>query len=86
MKAFKLIQHIEKQGLDNSLFNSFTMPNFENSIEFVKRYFGGDFIAGWLEKGENYVAFWGEDNKPEGIADAVVSDDNKQKIYIYHAE
>lgn len=62
------------------------MPEIGSGIDFVSRYFGGDFIAGWLEKGDNYVAFWGEENKPNGIADAIVTDDASQKIYIFKAE
>lgn len=86
MKTFKLLQHIEREGLNNSLFDTFTMPDFEGWAEFVGRYFGGNFIAGWLERGHNYVAFWGEENAPGEIPDAIVTDSDNQRIFIFAAE
>lgn len=86
MKTFKLWQFIERAGLNNSLFNAFTMPESEGSVGFVRRYFGGNFIAGWLERGHNYVAFCDDEHKPEGIPDAIVTDGYNHWIFIFAAE
>lgn len=86
METFKILQHIEKSGIDNSMYNAFTMPEIGTGIDFVRRYFGGDFLVGWLESGQHYVAFWSEEDRPAGIPDAIVTDTDGAKIYIYHAE
>lgn len=86
MKTFYLLRHVEKQGLDNSEFNCFTMPGIGTATDFVKRYFGGSFVSGTLERGQHYVAFWGEANKPDEDADAVITDDSGYEIFIYRAE
>ena len=83
MKAFDLIQFIEKEGLNNSLFHAFEYNGQENQIEFVERYFGADFTAGLLKGGAKYVAFWGEQNKPEGIPDAILTSKEQGKIYVF---
>lgn len=83
MKAFNLIQFIEKSGIDNSLFHAFEYNGKENQIEFVNRYFGADFTAGLLKSGAKYVAFWGKENAPKGIADAILTSKEQGKIYIY---
>lgn len=86
MKAFNLIQFIENNGLDNSLFNAFEFNGKENQIEFVNRYFGADFTAGLLKSGGKYVAFWGDINKPNGIADAILTSKEQGRIYVYEVE
>lgn len=83
MKAFNVIKFIEKSGLDNSLFHAFEYNGKENQIEFVRRYFGADFTAGLLKGGAKYVAFWGEQNKPEGIPDAILTSKEQGKIYVF---
>lgn len=83
MKAFNLIQFIEKEGLDNSLFHAFEFNGKENQIDFVKRYFGADFTAGLLKSGGKYVAFWGKENLPAGIPDAVLTSKEQGEIYVY---
>ena len=84
MKAFRILEHIEKQGLANSQYQTFRYNTPETNVDFVKRYFGGDFVAGYLNRGYNYVAFW--DDAPKDVADAIVTDNEGQRIYIYHCE
>lgn len=83
MKAFNLIQFIEKSGLDNSLFHAFEFNVEENQIEFVNCYFGAEFTAGLLESGAKYVAFWGKENAPAGIPDAILTSKEQGKIYVF---
>ena len=83
MKAFDLIQFIEKEGLNNSLFHAFEYNGQETQVEFIERYFGADFTAGLLKGGAKYVAFWGEQNKPEGIPDAILTSKEQGKIYVF---
>lgn len=87
MKAINIIKHIEAQGLNNSQYTTFRYyeNNGETPIEFVRSYFGGDFVAGLIKPETDYIAFW-EGSQPEGVADAVVTDNNNGKIYIYEVE
>lgn len=84
MKTFKILQHIEKQGLENNMYDTFRYDTPESNVTFVKRYFGGDFVAGYLKRGSNYIAFW--DECPEAVADAIVTDSEGQKIAIFECE
>lgn len=83
MKAFYLIQFIEKSGIDNSLFHAFEFNGKENQIDFVNRYFGAEFTAGLLEDEAEYIAFWGIDNAPQGIPDAILTSKEQGKIYVF---
>ena len=40
---------------------------------------------GLIKPETDYIAFW-EDSQPEGVADAVVTDNYNGKIYIYEVE
>lgn len=84
MKAIKIIKHIERQGIENREHQTFRYAG-ENACEFVRRYFGGDFVAGGLAEETDYIAFW-DGFQPEGCPDAVVTDDQNGKIYIYEIE
>lgn len=57
----------------------------ETTVEFVRRYFGGDFVAGLIKPETDYIAFWAY-SQPQGVPDAVVTDDNGHRIYIYEVE
>lgn len=87
MKAIIIIKHIETEGLNNSQCTTFQYndPEGETPVEFVSRYFGGDFVAGLIKPGANYIAFW-EGSQPQGVPDAVVTDNYNGKIYIYEVE
>lgn len=87
MKAINIIKHIETQGMNNCQYTTFRYyeNDGESPIEFVHRYFGGDFVAGLIKPGANYIAFW-EGSQPQGVPDAVVTDNYNGKIYIYEVE
>lgn len=87
MKAINIIKHIETQGLNNSQYTTFRYyeNNGETPVEFVSRYFGGDFVAGQIKPETDYIAFWA-DSQPEGVPDAVVTDNYNGKIYVYEIE
>ena len=87
MKAINIIKHIETQGLNNGQYTTFRYndPEEETPVEFVSRYFGGDFVAGLIKPGADYVAFW-DGFQPDGCPDAVVTDNYNGKIYVYEAE
>ena len=83
MRAFDLIQFIEKSGLDNSGFHAFEYNGASegSQVVFVRRYFGADFTAGLLASGAKYVAFWGV--RPKFIPDAILTSEEQGKIYVY---
>ena len=87
MKAINIIKHIETQGLNNSQYTTFRYCDTEGEtpVEFVSRYFGGDFVAGLIKPDTDYIAFW-KDSQPQGVPDAVVTDNYNGKIYIYEVE
>ena len=87
MKAINIIKHIETQGLNNGQYATFRYedPDGETPAEFVSRYFGGDFVAGLIKPGADYVAFW-EGSQPDGCPDAVLTADDETKIYVYEVE
>lgn len=87
MKAINIIKHIERDGLDNSKYTTFQYNDFtgENPVEFVRRYFGGDFVAGLIKQETDYIAFW-KGCEPGGVPDAVITDNYNEKIYIYEVE
>lgn len=87
MKAINIIKHIETQGLNNGQYTTFRYNDTEGetTVEFVRRYFGGDFVAGLIKPETDYIAFWAY-SQPQGVPDAVVTDDNGHRIYIYEVE
>lgn len=87
MKAINIIKHIETQGLNNGQYTTFRYndPEEETPVEFVSRYFGGDFVAGLIKPETDYIAFWAY-SQPQGVPDAVVTDNYNGKIYIYEIE
>ena len=87
MKAINIIKHIETQGLNNGQCTTFRYndPEEETPVEFVSRYFGGDFVAGMIKPETDYIAFWAY-SQPQGVPDAVVTDNYNGKIYIYEVE
>ena len=82
-----IIKHDETQGLNNSQYTTFRYnnPEGETPVEFVGRYFGGDFVAGQIKSETDYIAFW-EESQPAGVPDAVVTDNYNGKIYVYEVE
>lgn len=85
MNAIKILQHIEYNNIENEMFHAFTYIERGSAINFVRAYFGGDFVSGHLEPCESYVAFWNGPMKI-GVVDAVVTDDKGRKIYIYKVD
>lgn len=86
MKAINIIKHIETQGLNNGQYTTFRYNDTEETpAEFVSRYFGGDFVAGLIKPETDYIAFWAY-SQPQGVPDAVVTDNYNGKIYIYEVE
>ena len=59
-------------------------PDERNTVDFVREYFGGDFVAGYLHPGRDYIAFY--DYFPQGVADAVVTDSEGQYMRIYEID
>ena len=90
MKAINIIRHIKRVGLNNIHYQTFAyLEDFYlqngGAAEFVRQYFGGDFVAGLIKSGADYVAFW-DGFQPDGCPDAVVTDNYNGKIYIYEVE
>lgn len=90
MKAINIIKHIERNGIENGNFTTFRY--FEDfylhnggPAEFVRQHFGGSFVSGQIKPETDYIAFW-EGSQPEGVPDAVVTDNYNGKIYIYEVE
>lgn len=82
MTTFNILQYIETKALDNNAFTTFRYDTGETPVSFVRGFFGGDFIAGELCRGCNYIAFW-RDEAPNEIADAIVTDEEGYKIEIF---
>ena len=87
MKAINIIKHIETEGLINGQYTTFRYedPEEETSVEFVNRYFGGNFVAGQIVPDVDYIAFW-DYSYPSGCPDAVLIADDGTKIYVYEVE
>lgn len=92
MKAINIIKHIETQGVNNSQYTTFRYHedfylNNSGPAEFVRQHFGGDFVAGQIKPGADYVAFW-KGSEPEQCTeiDAVFTDNSGGKIYVYEVE
>ena len=86
MKAFNILRHIELSGINNSKYHTFTYTSQDSAVDFVKRYFGGNFIAGSLKREKYYIAFWESYQPNSGVPDALVTDREGTKIYIYEVE
>lgn len=86
MKAAKIIDFIKTSGIEQSQFDTFNMyeETHDGKVAFVERYFGGDFVAGSLKTGSDYVAFW--DDAPQGVADAIVTDGEGHQIKVFEIE
>ena len=86
MKAFKLISEICNKGLDNSCMTEYKHEDGRT----LQDYFGDYNVTGKvLEDGEELLAIWGEENgnpRIEGIADVILTQSKKEKIYLYCIE
>ena len=89
MKGSKLLQFIEKSGIDSSGFTVFKVSDMlthREKSEFVHSFFGGDWVAGCLKSGGEYIAFFDRDNAPEGVADSVVITYDGAYILLFEIE
>lgn len=84
MNNNKIKIHIKKNRLKKSDFYKFFYEAY-NAVEFVANHFLGNLLAGDLKRETEYIAFW-EGKRPQGVPDAVVTDHEHNKVYIYEVE
>lgn len=89
MKAFKLLNLIIKNGLDNSVMTTYKHENMEG----LHAMFGDDYLTYGmsLPLGKEMLAVWSEkDGSPRflGIADFILISRNNEddRIYLYNIE
>ena len=84
MKALDLLKFINQEDIDNSnyvLFKHHT-DEHETTSEFVERFLGGKLLGGSVKDECDYIAFYGDRNRPQVVADAVVTTEG-EFLFIY---
>lgn len=83
MNTMNLLRHLQNSELPEN-WKLVTTPEEGDCVAFARKHFGGEYVAGTLNLGRNYIAFWAQ--FPRYIADAVVTDAQGNYVRLYEVE
>lgn len=86
MNTMNLLGHLHN-GVMPENWKLVKTPEEGDCVSFARKHFGGEYVAGTLNPGRNYIAFWAQfPEYIEYIADAVVTDAQGNYVRIYEVE